>query len=144
MKIIITERQNKLLSENLITSLRRRGVLNYDDMIDNINLHENINRIQEMMGIIPENKNSSISKMVDLLGVNDTIRYIGGIDKFNTMGGMDYLFNKVDELLKNYNILYHIIYNYLHLVSQYLNQIQDSQKIIMKIRLHIIFQYMVI
>jgi hypothetical protein len=70
-----------------------------------MNLHENINRIQEMMGIIPENKNSPIPKMVDLIGVNDTILYIGGIDKFNTMGGMDYLFNKVDELLKNYTNL---------------------------------------
>ena len=37
MKIRITERQQKLLSENLITVLRRRGILNYDDMIDNIN-----------------------------------------------------------------------------------------------------------
>lgn len=70
-----------------------------------MNLHENINRIQEMMGIISENKNSTISKMVDLMGVNETILYIGGIDNFNDMGGMDYLFDKVDELLKNYTNL---------------------------------------
>ena len=47
------------------------------------NLRENINRIQEMMGLITEdNKSDAILNMVNKLGVYQTIKSIGGIKRF--------------------------------------------------------------
>lgn len=45
-----------------------------------MNLQENIDRIQIMMGIITENK--TIQKMVDELGLVTAIKYYGGFDNF--------------------------------------------------------------
>ena len=45
-----------------------------------MNLQENINRIQSMMGVITEVKASLIKKMIDELGVMSTINLMGGFD----------------------------------------------------------------
>jgi hypothetical protein len=68
-----------------------------------MNLNENINRIKQVMGIITENK--SITKLIDYIGVKGAIKFTGGMDSFNSIGGIDYLFEKVDELLKDYTNL---------------------------------------
>jgi hypothetical protein len=68
-----------------------------------MNLNENINIIKQMMGIITENK--SISKMIDELGVIDSINFVGDEETFKEMGGMDSAFEKADELLKDYTKL---------------------------------------
>ena len=68
-----------------------------------MNLNENINRIKQVMGIITENK--SISKMIDELGVEGAIKFVGDEETFKEMGGMDSLFEKADELLKDYTKL---------------------------------------
>ena len=68
-----------------------------------MNLNENINRIKQVMGIITENK--PVDKLIDKMGIKGAIQFAGGIKSFNSIGGMDYLFDKVDELLKDYTNL---------------------------------------
>jgi hypothetical protein len=68
-----------------------------------MNLNENINRIKQVMGIITENKPVDI--LIDKMGVKGAIQFAGGIKSFNSIGGIDYLFDKVDELLKDYTNL---------------------------------------
>jgi hypothetical protein len=68
-----------------------------------MNLNENINRIKQVMGIITENK--PVDKLIDKMGVKGAIQFAGGIKSFNSIGGIDYLFDKVDELLKDYTNL---------------------------------------
>ena len=70
-----------------------------------MNLNENILRIQEMMGIITEDSNKVIISMIDEMGINTTIDFLGSLDKFESLGGIDYLFNEPDELLKDYTNL---------------------------------------
>lgn len=55
------------------------------------------------MGIIAESK--SISKMIDELGVIKTIKFVGDEESFKEMGGIDYAFERADELLKDYTNL---------------------------------------
>ena len=45
-----------------------------------MNLQENISRIQSMMGLITEDKDSLTKKMIDELGVMATINLMGGFD----------------------------------------------------------------
>lgn len=71
-----------------------------------------------MMGIITENK--SINLLIDKMGVNGTINFLGGIDNFKNIGGVDYLFNKSDELLKDYTNLI--------IVDDYEDDSRDSYK----------------
>ena len=59
-----------------------------------MNLHENIQRIHQMMGIINENK--AINLIKDM-GLYDAVRYIGGYDKLEKMIG-DYEFSKEDKI----------------------------------------------
>jgi hypothetical protein len=68
-----------------------------------MNLNENISRIKQVMGIITESK--SISKMIDELGVIKTIKFVGDEESFKEMGGIDYAFERADELLKDYTNL---------------------------------------
>lgn len=68
-----------------------------------MNLNENINRIKQVMGIITENK--PVDKLIEKMGVKGAIQFAGGIKSFNSIGGIDYLFDKVDELLKDYTNL---------------------------------------
>jgi hypothetical protein len=68
-----------------------------------MNLNENINRIKQVMGIITENK--PVDKLIEKMGVKGAIQFAGGMKSFNSIGGMDYLFDKVDELLKDYTNL---------------------------------------
>lgn len=68
-----------------------------------MNLNENINRIKQVMGIITENK--PVDKLIDKMGIKGAIQFAGGMKSFNSIGGMDYLFDKVDELLKDYTNL---------------------------------------
>ena len=45
-----------------------------------MNLHENINRIQSMMGVIKESSDEErnvIRKMIDSIGIQDTIKFVG-------------------------------------------------------------------
>jgi hypothetical protein len=68
-----------------------------------MNLNENITRIKQVMGIITENK--PVDKLIEKMGVKGAIQFAGGMKSFNSIGGMDYLFDKVDELLKDYTNL---------------------------------------
>ena len=69
-----------------------------------MNLNENINRIKQVMGIITEN--NSIEKLINRTGsIQSAIKFAGGINSFNSFGGIDYLFDKAEELLKNYTNL---------------------------------------
>jgi hypothetical protein len=48
-----------------------------------MDLNENIQRIHQMMGIVSEdNKSDFTKKMIDTLGVIDTIKYYGGYNNF--------------------------------------------------------------
>ena len=43
-----------------------------------MNLHENIHRIHQMMGVITENdRGETIKNLVDRLGVSDAIKMVG-------------------------------------------------------------------
>ena len=68
-----------------------------------MNLQENINRIHQMMGIINEDNSSNIKKMVDVVGIVDAIRYLGGYEKFKEQGGLDILTkdDKIDVIKDN-------------------------------------------
>lgn len=59
-----------------------------------MNLHENIHRIQEMMGVITENKNI---KIINELGLYDAIRYFGGYGKIMDLIG-DYEFSNEEKI----------------------------------------------
>jgi hypothetical protein len=54
-----------------------------------MNLQENINRIQSVMGIINEDdKSTKISKMIEDMGLMTTIKFFGGFDQFKKhLGG---------------------------------------------------------
>ena len=68
-----------------------------------MNLQENINRIQQMMGVINEDNSSNIKKMINVVGIVDAIRYLGGYDKFKEQGGLDILTkdDKIDVIKDN-------------------------------------------
>lgn len=76
-----------------------------------MNLNENLDRIKQVMGIITESK--SIKKLIDELGIDDTIKFVGGGSAFENMGGGDYefsnkenrLFKMGEEVLKDYTNL---------------------------------------
>jgi len=70
-----------------------------------MNLQENINRIHQMMGVINEDNRFNIKKMVDVVGIVDTIRYLGGYEKFKEQGGLDILTkdDKIDVIKDNTN-----------------------------------------
>ena len=59
-----------------------------------MNLHENINRIHQMMGVINENK---VSDMVQEMGLYQAIRYFGGYDKVTKLMG-DYVFSNEEMI----------------------------------------------
>ena len=59
-----------------------------------MNLNENIHRIQEMMGVITENK---IINIINELGIYDSIRYFGGYDKIMDLIG-DYEFSNDEKI----------------------------------------------
>jgi hypothetical protein len=79
-----------------------------------MNLQENINRIQEVMGIISEDKHSnSIQKMIDDVGVVNTIKFFGGYDEFKKYeGDIDSIISRVgkieiiQDILKNESMIY--------------------------------------
>ena len=53
-----------------------------------MNLQENINRIQSMMGVITEDdKTSKISKMIEDIGLMSTIKFFGGYNNIMNMYG---------------------------------------------------------
>lgn len=53
-----------------------------------MNLHENIHRIHQMMGVINEDdKSAKISKMIDKMGLYYTIKLFGGYDTIKNMYG---------------------------------------------------------
>ena len=55
-----------------------------------MNLHENIHRIQSMMGIINEdNKTAKIHKMINDTGLSNTIKFFGGYYNIMDMFGVD-------------------------------------------------------
>ena len=68
-----------------------------------MNLQENINRIHQMMGVINEDNSSNIKKMINVVGIVDAIRYLGGYDKFKEQGGLDILTkdDKIDVIKDN-------------------------------------------
>ena len=68
-----------------------------------MNLNENIDRIKQVMGIITESK--SVISLINQLGLKGAVKFAGGWEVFESMGGMDYTFEKVDELLKDYTNL---------------------------------------
>ena len=84
-----------------------------------MNLNENLDRIKQVMGIITENK--TIKKLIDELGINGAIKFVGSGKEFENMGGGDYefsdkenrLFKMGEELLKDYtNLSYEISEDY--------------------------------
>jgi hypothetical protein len=81
----------------LNNKIRCRSIQNY------FKQSHNITRIKQVMGIITENK--PVEKLIDKMGVKGAIQFAGGMKSFNSIGGMDYLFDKVDELLKDYTNL---------------------------------------
>jgi len=55
-----------------------------------MNLHENIHRIKSMMGVISEDDNiTKISKMIDDIGLSNTIKFFGGYYNISDMFGVD-------------------------------------------------------
>jgi hypothetical protein len=58
-----------------------------------------------MMGVINEDNRFNIKKMVDVVGIVDTIRYLGGYEKFKEQGGLDILTkdDKIDVIKDNTN-----------------------------------------
>jgi hypothetical protein len=55
-----------------------------------MNLHENIDRIQFMMGVISENDNNSkITKLIDSVGLMTAINAFGGYDELVSRYGND-------------------------------------------------------
>ena len=55
-----------------------------------MNLQENIHRIQSMMGVISEDDNiTKISKMIDDIGLSNTIKFFGGYYNISDMFGVD-------------------------------------------------------
>jgi len=58
-----------------------------------------------MMGIITEDVNKVTSSMIDSMGIDVAINFLGGYDEFERVGGVDYLLNKADKLLKDYTNL---------------------------------------
>ena len=46
-----------------------------------MNLQENINRIHQMMGVISEDKKSTIINSIKDMGLSDAIMYFGGYDR---------------------------------------------------------------
>ena len=68
-----------------------------------MNLQENINRIHQMMGVINEDNSFNIKKMINVVGIVDTIRYLGGYEKFKEQGGLDILTkdDKIDVIKDN-------------------------------------------
>jgi len=76
-----------------------------------MNLQENIYRIQSLL---TEDKNTVIRNMIKKLGLYDTIKLVGGYDKFiKNMGGymlllsnddkIDFIRQTVEQLTKKYN-----------------------------------------
>lgn len=74
-----------------------------------MNLNENIHRIQEMMGVISENR---IINIINELGLHDAIRYFGGygniIDfigdyKFSNEEKIDFIRDAIKHLTEKYN-----------------------------------------
>ena len=59
-----------------------------------MNLQENINRIQSMMGIINENK---VGDIIQEMGLYDAIRYFGGYDNLTKKMG-DYVLSNEDMI----------------------------------------------
>lgn len=52
-----------------------------------MNLQENIDRIQSMMGVISENAlQSKINKMIDEVGLYDTVKFFGGYNEMTKLG----------------------------------------------------------
>lgn len=55
-----------------------------------MNLQENIHRIQSMMGVITEDDNTAkIDKMMNDIGLSNTIKFLGGYDSFKKLYGGD-------------------------------------------------------
>jgi hypothetical protein len=76
-----------------------------------MNLQENIERIQSMMGVIVETSNDKFTKMVDEFGFSRTIELIGGGKVFLNLfkdynvsekDKIDYIRNKVKEISEKY------------------------------------------
>lgn len=70
-----------------------------------MNLQENINRIHQMMGVINEDNSFNIKKIINVVGIVDAIRYLGGYEKFKEQGGLDILTkdDKIDVIKDNTN-----------------------------------------
>ncbi len=62
-----------------------------------MNLQENINRIQQMMGIITEDKRDSLLNMIDKWGMHQTSKLMGGYNNVRRMLG-DGELSKNDEI----------------------------------------------
>jgi hypothetical protein len=68
-----------------------------------MNLQEDINRIHQMMGVINENNDSKIKKLIDLLGIEDAILYYGGYKSFKEQGGFSVLIREnIIDVIKSH------------------------------------------
>lgn len=64
-----------------------------------MNLQENINRIQSMMGVINENAlQSKINKMIDEVGLYTTVKFFGGYNEMTKKLGNDVKISNDDKI----------------------------------------------
>jgi hypothetical protein len=58
-----------------------------------------------MMGVINEDNSFNIKKIINVVGIVDAIRYLGGYEKFKEQGGLDILTkdDKIDVIKDNTN-----------------------------------------
>jgi len=73
-----------------------------------MNLQEDINRIQSIMGVINENK---VVDIIQEMGLYDAIRYFGGYDNLTKMMG-DYVFSNEDMIWFIIDVVKHLANKY--------------------------------
>lgn len=72
-----------------------------------MNLQENIQRIQGMMGIVTESLNDKFSKMVDSMGFLTAIKFVGGYDEMIKLFGEESITRDIKIKLIREAVLYH-------------------------------------
>lgn len=72
-----------------------------------MNLHENIQRIHQMMGIITENKKVEVLRnMIDKMGLYQASKMVGGYDELKNLVNREDKINFINDLVKKVNSLY--------------------------------------
>lgn len=72
-----------------------------------MNLHENIQRIHQMMGIITENKKVEVLRnMIDKMGLYQASKMVGGYDELKNLVNREDKINFINDLVKKVDSLY--------------------------------------